>query len=80
MGWSGVTGCAFLCLRLMSEPLHEANNICKAKISLNCAMRSRKNTHDFTVFGGSFNPVSPERLRSRVFPVSGIPLALSPND
>jgi len=34
----------------------------------------------FYSFSGSFNPVSPERLRSRVFPASGIPLASSPYD
>jgi len=34
----------------------------------------------FYSFGGSFNPVSPERLRSRVFPAPGNPLASSPND
>ena len=34
----------------------------------------------FSSFWGSFNPVSPERLRSRVFPASGISLASSPND
>jgi len=49
-GWNGVRGCAFLCLCLMSEPLHEANSICKAKLSQKCAKRSRKKTHDFTVF------------------------------
>jgi len=43
----------------MSEPLHEANSICKAKISQKCAMCSRKNTHDFTVFGGSSTPYLP---------------------
>ena len=31
-------------------------------------------------FWGSFNHVSPERLKSRVFPASGIPLASIPND
>jgi len=39
MGWNRVSGCAFLCLCLMSEPLHEANSICKAKIPQKCAMR-----------------------------------------
>jgi len=38
-----------------------------------------KNTR-FYSFSGSFNPVSPERLRSWVFPASGIPLASSPKD
>jgi len=75
-----VSGCTFICLCLMSEPLHEANSIRKAKIPQKCAMRSRKNTHDFTVFWGSFNHISPERLRSRVLPASGVPLASSPND
>jgi len=57
IGWNGVSGCAFLCL--MSEPLHEANSICKARISQKCAMRSRKNTHDFTVFGVVPTPYLP---------------------
>jgi len=75
-----VSGCMFFCLCLMSEPLHEANSICKAKIPQKCAMRPRKNTHDFIVLGVVLNPVSPERSRSRVFPASGIPLASSPNN
>jgi len=36
-----------------------ANSICKAKISQKCAMRSRKNTHDFTVFGVVSTPHLP---------------------
>ena len=59
MGWNAVSGCAFLCLCLMSEPLHKANSICKAKISQKCAMRSRKNSHDFTVFGVVSTPYLP---------------------
>jgi len=58
-GWNGVSGCAFLCLCLMSEPLHEANSISKAKISQKCAMRSWKNTHDFPVFGVVSTPYLP---------------------
>jgi len=34
----------------------------------------------FYSFWGNFNPVSPERLRSRIFPAPGNPLASSPND
>ena len=34
----------------------------------------------FYSFCGSFDPVSSERLRSRVFPASDIPLASSLND
>jgi len=44
----------------MYEPLHEANSICKAKISQKCAMRSRQNTHDFTVFGVVSTPYLPD--------------------
>ena len=38
MGWNGLIDCAFLCVCLMSEPLHEANSICKAKIPQKCAI------------------------------------------
>jgi len=41
---------------------------------------TRERIHTILQFWGSSNPVSPERLRSRVFPASGIPLASSPND
>jgi len=39
---------------------------------------AQERIHTILVFG-SFNPIFPERLRSRVFPASGIPLASSPN-
>ena len=56
----------------MSEPLHEANSICRAKIPQTCAMRSRKNTNDFTVFGVVSTPYLPNAwdrgfFRPRVF-------------
>jgi len=71
-GWNGVSGCTFICLCLVSEPLHEANSIRKAKIPQKCAMRSRKNTHDFTVFGVVSTPYLPNAwdrvfFRPRVF-------------
>jgi len=71
-GWNGVSGCTFLCLCLMFGPLHEANSIYKAKIPQKCAMRSRKNTHDFKIFGVVPTPYLPNVwdrgfFRPRVF-------------
>jgi len=57
--WNGVSEGAFVGLCLMSEPLHEANSTCKAKILQKCAIRSiRKNIHHFTVFGVASTRIS----------------------
>jgi len=50
-GWNSIGGGAFACLRLLPVLFHEENSIGRSKISQKCAKRSRKNTHDFTVFG-----------------------------
>ena len=79
MGQNGVSGCTFLCLCLIRSLF--MNQIAYAKQKYHKKVQcAQERIHTILQFLGSFNPVSPERLRSRVFPASGIPLASSPNE